>query len=73
MTRTSINPTAAAASANGVTQLDAIMDATVDGIITIDERGAISKMNKAACKIFGYRAGEIIGQNVGVLMPSPYR
>ncbi len=51
----------------------AILDTTVDGIITIDERGLIDTFNAAAERIFGYAASEVIGQNIKVLMPGPYK
>ncbi|MFB6273480.1 MAG: PAS domain S-box protein [Salinibacter sp.] len=51
----------------------AILETTVDGIITIDEEGTIESFNQAAEDIFGYEAEEVIGENVKVLMPSPYR
>ncbi|MHC1744306.1 MAG: PAS domain S-box protein [Syntrophobacteraceae bacterium] len=54
-------------------RLRAILDTTVDGIVTIDERAIIQSFNKAAEKIFGYRAREVIGRNVSILQPSPYR
>ncbi len=51
----------------------AILETTVDGIITIDRNGVIESFNQAAEEIFGYDAEEVIGENVKVLMPSPYR
>lgn len=54
-------------------RLQAILDTTVDGMITIDERAVVLSFNKAAEKIFGYPAAEVIGRNVNILMPSPYR
>jgi len=50
----------------------AIMETTVDGIITIDIHGEILSFNRAAEKIFGYRKEEVIGDNVNILMPSPH-
>ena len=50
----------------------AILETTVDGIITIDADGIVESFNAAAEDIFGYDAEEVIGQNVKMLMPSPY-
>ena len=57
---------------NEESRLKAIIDNVVDGIITINERGLISSFNPAAETIFGYKIGEIYGENVKVLMPEPY-
>lgn len=54
-------------------RLQAIVDQAVDGIITIDDRGTIGSFNRAAERMFGYSATEVIGQNVHVLMPEPYK
>ncbi len=51
----------------------AILETTVDGIITIDAEGTIETFNEAAEDIFGYDAEEVIGEKVNILMPSPYR
>jgi PAS domain S-box-containing protein len=54
-------------------RLQAILDAALDAIITIDGRGIIRSVNAAAERMFGYAAAEMIGQSVNMLMPSPYR
>ena len=46
-------------SADLANQLKAIIDTVVDGIITIDSRGAIRSFNPAAERIVGYRSYQI--------------
>jgi len=53
-------------------RLQAMLDAAVDGIITIDEQGCIEAVNPAVERLFGYQADEMVGRNVRMLMPSPY-
>lgn len=53
--------------------LRSIIESAVDGIIVIDAGGLIQAFNPAAERLFGYRAGEALGQNVKILMPSPDR
>jgi PAS domain S-box-containing protein len=50
-----------------------MMDSSVDGLITIDERGMIESFSGAAARIFGYPPEQVIGKNVNVLMPEPER
>ncbi len=54
-------------------RLRSILETAPDAIITIDERGIIQSFSTAAEKLFGYAAGEVIGRNVKMLMPSPHR
>ncbi len=51
----------------------AILDAVVDAVVTIDDRGIVESVNAAAERLFGYTAQEIVGRNVSALMPSPYQ
>lgn len=53
--------------------LEAIIDGAVFGIITIDAAGLIEQFNSSAESMFQYAAAEVIGQNVSILMPEPYR
>ena len=53
--------------------LAAILDTAVDAIIIIDDRGIILDMNPATTKLFGFSRDEAIGNNVSLLMPSPYK
>jgi PAS domain S-box-containing protein len=50
-----------------------ILETTVDAIITIDPHGTIKSFNKTAENLFGYPSKEVIGKNVKVLMPEPYK
>jgi len=50
-------------------QAKVIMDNVLDAIITIDVQGLISSVNPATERIFGYQVGELIGQNVSLLIP----
>ena len=53
-------------------RVHAIFETSVDAVITIDEHGIIESANPATERLFGYTTGEMIGQNVKMLMPAPY-
>ncbi|MBA3901159.1 MAG: PAS domain S-box protein [Bacteroidetes bacterium] len=58
-------------SSHSASRLKAIIDTAIDGIITISNRGVIETANPATAKIFGYSEGELIGNNIKMLMPEP--
>src|SRR5260221_359878 len=54
-------------------RLRTLTETAVDGVILIDARGVVLMFNSACEKLFGYSADEVIGENVKMLMPQPYR
>ena len=53
--------------------LRSIVNTAVDAIITINQYGTVETFNLAAEQMFGYTAAEVVGQNIRLLMPQPYR
>ncbi|MBL6752508.1 MAG: PAS domain S-box protein [Nevskia sp.] len=54
-------------------RLGALLDAAVDPVVLIDAAGRVTAFNRAAEAAFGYKAAEVLGQNVSMLMPAPHR
>ncbi len=50
----------------------AVLETAVDGFVMIDALGIVHMFNRASEQMFGYAAAEVIGNNVRMLMPSPY-
>jgi len=71
MVATSATPSEYAAMV--AAEFQALLDAAVDAIVVIDDRGQILTFNRAAERMFGRAAAEVIGKNVNVLMGDPYR
>ncbi len=59
--------------ASQASKLTALLDAAIDGIITIRQDGIIESVNTAAAKLFQYPVDEFVGRNVNFLMPQPFR
>jgi len=55
------------------TRIKAMVDASINAMITIDRHGIIETVNEQTSKMFGYREDELVGNNVSMLMPSPHR
>ncbi|HYH21144.1 MAG TPA: ATP-binding protein, partial [Azospirillum sp.] len=51
---------------------NAIVDAAADAILTIDEEGIIHSYNRAAERMFGIPASDMLWQKVNRLMPLPH-
>ncbi len=51
-------------------RLDGVMASVVDGLIVADQRGVIESFNPAAEGIFGWKAAEVLGKNLTMLMPA---
>ncbi len=52
--------------------LQSILETVPDPMVVMDERCRITSFSAAAEKLFGYSEGELLGQNISILMPSPY-
>lgn len=57
----------------GRARLQAIFDAVVDAIVTIDRAGRILQWSSGAQRIFGYLPEEVVGADLTMLMPEPHR
>lgn len=54
-------------------ELHALIDTAPDAIVISDQHGTILTFSKGAHDIFGYHEADVLGENVGILMPSPDR
>jgi len=54
-------------------RLQSILDTAPEALITINERSIVESFSRSAAALFGYEVEEVVGRNVSMLMPSPYR
>ena len=57
--------------ADNESHLRSILATVPDAMVVIDEKGHILSFSAAAERMFGYSEGEVLGENVSMLMPSP--
>src|SRR5262249_8734257 len=50
-----------------------LTEATLDAIVVADPQGRITLFNPAAERVFGYRADEVVGRPLTLLMPAAYQ
>lgn len=55
------------------TVADAILDAAADAVVACDRAGIITLWNAGAARIFGYSAGEALGQSLDLIIPERLR
>ncbi|MES9962257.1 MAG: EAL domain-containing protein [Candidatus Sedimenticola sp. 20ELBAFRAG] len=60
-------------SADATKRLEAIYNSASESIITITDNGIIESFNHAAEVTFGYRAEEVVGEDMMILVPMPAR
>ena len=53
--------------------LQSILDTAPDATVVIDQTGIIQSFNAAAVRLFGHTEAEVVGKNVSLLMPTPFR
>ena len=51
----------------------AIMDSIPDAIVVINEHGRVLQANHTISAVLGYQPEELIGNNISMVMPEPYR
>ncbi len=53
--------------------LKSVLDTVPDAMVVIDTAGIMQSFSATAEKLFGYESPDVVGQNVSMLMPEPYR
>jgi PAS domain S-box-containing protein len=58
---------------DGAAQIQAILDAIPDGVLTVNRAGQLVFLNAQLSELFGYKPGELLGQPVEILVPERFR
>ena len=54
-------------------RLHSILNTVPEALITITETGIVESFSRSAAALFGYATDEVVGRNISMLMPPPYR
>lgn len=54
-------------------RLEKLFQTVMDAIFVINDKGKIVRVNQAAIEMFGYHEDEIVGQNIKIIMPEPFK
>jgi diguanylate cyclase (GGDEF)-like protein/PAS domain S-box-containing protein len=57
----------------GVVEVHSVLDDFFDGVLATDEHGRIESFNRGAQRLFGYRTGELLGQEATLIIAEPCR
>lgn len=52
---------------------DRLFETAVDGIVVIDVDGKVQAANPTFYRMLGYDKGELVGENISIIMPNPHR
>ena len=52
---------------------EAILEQVADAVVCADQSGAIIRWNQASTALFGYSAGEALGQSINLIIPEHLR
>ena len=55
------------------TRFSSLFEATPDAVLIIDQDGTVEYSNPATERLFGYTSSDLIGNDIKMLMPDPYR
>jgi diguanylate cyclase (GGDEF)-like protein/PAS domain S-box-containing protein len=62
-----------ASALKGVDDIRSILHDFFDGVMATDENGRITSFNRAAQRLFGYQAGEVLGHEARLFIAEPYQ
>lgn len=54
------------------TLVDTVLETLIDGLIVIDRHGTVQLYNRAAERLFGFPAAEVVGRSVAMLIPDEF-